>query len=164
MADQPNSEAGLQAFLEAAGRSLAGAQSDLTGSSLQTDLVIANAELEAKVTLKTDSSGKLSVQPVSAQDVQLANLNAAGISTLRVSFVATAGEIPPGTSATKPELKPAEVIDSVRSRPDVISLEKILGPLNVETVFVPETKRWVVTAHDARGRLVREAIVPDQTT
>lgn len=159
----PNTEAGLQAFLQMAGRSLADAQSELAGGSLQTDLVIANAELEAKVTLKADSSGKLSVQPMSAQDVQAANLNAAGISTLRVNFVATAGETPPGTAPNKPVLKPTEVIDSVRHRPDVIALEKIVGTLKVETTYVPDTKRWVVTAYDPKGRLVREAIVPDQT-
>jgi hypothetical protein len=155
---------GLQAFLQTAGRSLADAQSELTGSNLQTDLVIANAELEAKVTLKTDSAGKLSVEPMSSEDIQQASLNAAGISTLRVSFVATAGETPPGTPAIKPTRKPTDVIDSVRTRPDVIALERIVGTLKVETVFVPETKRWVVTARDPKGRVVRETLVPDVTT
>lgn len=160
MADS-TTETGLTAFLQMAGRSLADAQSGITGDTLKTDLVIANAELEAKVTLRADASGKLSVQPMSAHDVQAASLNPAGISTLRVSFVAAAGETPPGTAPNKPVLKPADVINSVRQRPDVIALEKIVGTLSVDTVFVPESKRWVVTAYDPKGRLVREAIVPD---
>src|SRR5574341_1757774 len=107
MADQPTNEAGLQAFLQMAGRSLADAQTELgAGANLQTSLVIANAELEAKVGLKADSAGGLSVQPMSAQDLQRVSLNAAGISTLRVSFITTAGETPPGTPPIIPTLKP----------------------------------------------------------
>lgn len=161
-ASSSGSEADLQAFLEMAGRSLADAQGTLgSGTTLQTELVLANAELEAKVTLRTDSSGKLSVQPVSATDLKLAQFNSAGISTLRVSFVATAGEAPPGTPLNAPVRKPAEVVEDVRKRPDVAALEKILGPLAIETTFVPQAQRWVVTAKDPKGRLVRETILPD---
>jgi hypothetical protein len=159
----PGNEVDLQAFLESAGRSLVGAQGALGAEiNLQTDLVIANAELEAKVTLKIDSTGRLAVQPISSQQLQQTNLSAAGISTLRVNFVATAGETPPGTPVTRPVRKPAEVIDEVRQRPDVVNLQNILGELRIESTFVPQTRRWMVTARDPKGRLVREVILPDE--
>lgn len=152
----------LQAFLESAGRSLAGAQGALGAPiNLQSELVLASAELEAKVALKTDAAGRLSVQPISSQDLQQANLQANGISTLRINFVATAGE-PTPDAAAPPIRKPGEVIDSVRQRRDVVRLEDILGELKIEAVFVPQTRRWMVTARDSKGRIVREVIAPDE--
>ncbi|MBL8146150.1 MAG: hypothetical protein JNL34_07175 [Anaerolineae bacterium] len=158
MADNPTSaEADLQAFVAMAGRSLADAQ-EAPGTGPKSELVLANAELEAKVALRADSSGKLSVQPVSAADLRLAQFNAAAVSTLRVSFVATA---PAG--AAPPKRTPGDISDQIRGRPDVKALETILGPLTINPVFVPETSRWMVTASDPKGRLVREVIVPDST-
>jgi hypothetical protein len=152
------SEADLKAFLEMAGRSLADAQGTL---GVKTELVMANAELEAKVALRADSAGRLSVQPISAQDLRTATLNAAAVSTLRVSFVATA---PDATAAPKPTRKPGDVVSDVRARPDIKALETILGPLTIQPTFVPDTGRWMVTATDARGRLVRESIVSDSAS
>ncbi|MFN8378686.1 MAG: hypothetical protein U0452_08450 [Anaerolineae bacterium] len=151
-------EAELQAFLEMAGRSLADAQGTL-GDGPKAEWVLANAELEAKVALRTDSAGKLSVQPISAQDLRTAQLNAAAVSTLRVSFVATA----PDTTLVKPTKTPADVTGQIRQRPDIKVLEGILGPLTIRPTYVAETARWMVTATDSKGRLVREVIVPDTT-
>lgn len=148
-------EAELQAFLEMAGRSLADAQGTL-GGGLKTDLVMANAELEAKVALRADSAGKLSVQPISAQDLRTTQFNAEAVSTLRVNFVATAPD-----PAAKPTRTPADISDQIRQQPDIKVLEGILGPLKIEPVYVAETTRWLVTASDAKGRLVREVVVPD---
>lgn len=151
------SEADLQAFLEMAGRSLADAQGTL-GGGLKTELVMANAELEAKVALRTDSAGKLSVQPISAQDLRTAQFNAAAVSTLRVSFVAT----PPDASVSaKPARTPADITNEIKVRPDIKVLETILGPLTIKPTYVAETARWMVTTSDSKGRVVRETIVPD---
>jgi len=158
MADNPTSaEAELQAFVAMAGRSLADAQ-EAPGAGPKTELVMANAELEAKVALRADSTGKLSVQPVSAADLRLAQFNATAVSTLRINFVATAPD-----GAAPPKRTPGEVSDQIRTRPDVKALETILGPLTINPVYVPETSRWMVTASDPKGRLVREVIVPDST-
>jgi hypothetical protein len=154
----PASEADLKTFLEMAGRSLADAQGTL---GVKTDLVMANAELEARVALRADSAGRLSVQPISAQDLRTTALNAAAVSTLRVSFVATA---PDHTGSPKPTRKPADVAGEIRARPDIKALENILGPLTIQPTYVPETARWMVTATDAKGRLVRESIVADSVS
>jgi hypothetical protein len=160
----PINEADLQAFLEMAGRSLTDAQGTLgAGVDLKSDLVIANAELEARVALKAGSGGRLSVEPVSLRELQKISASAAGLSTVRVNFVATARETTPGVGFSKPVREPSEVVTEIRQRQDVSNLESILGPLKIETVFEPRTQRWVVTAHDSRNRLVREMIVPDET-
>ncbi|MBK8025378.1 MAG: hypothetical protein IPK19_29300 [Chloroflexi bacterium] len=152
----------LQSFLEGAGRSLASAQEALGSEiNLQADMVIASAEVEAKVALKADATGKLAVQPLSSQDLVQANLNVAGISTLRISFVAAAAETAPGASAGRPVRKSADVIAEIRDREDVTRLQNILGELKFEATFVQQTRRWMVTARDAKGRLVREEILPD---
>ena len=162
-ATSPPSAADLKVFLEGAGRSLTEAQGTLTASTdLQTTLVMASAELEAKVALKTDAQGRLSVEPLSSQDL-LAKINAGAISTLRVSYIATAPETAPGKPLPAgPVRKPGDVVADVKARPDVTALEGILGELTYETVFVPESKRWLVTAIDPKGRVVREAILLDE--
>lgn len=174
-------EAELAAFLELAGRSLAEAQGALgTAAELRTEMVLASAELEAKVALRTDSSGRLAVQPISAADLRLAQFNAAGVSTLRVSFVATAGAVQDGAPQSSgggttggstsgggarpgagPIRTPDEIADGVRRRPDVAALENILGPFSFETTYVDSARRWIVVARDPRGRVVRETMEPD---
>jgi hypothetical protein len=165
-------EAELAAFLELAGRSLSEAQGALgSAAELRAEMVLASAELEAKVALRADPSGRLAVQPVSASDLRLAQFNAAGVSTLRVSFVAAAGAVQdgatqsPGTgvgSGGRPVRKPEEIAEGVRKRPDVAALENILGPFSFETTYVDAAQRWIVLARDAKGRVVRETMVPDR--
>jgi hypothetical protein len=53
------------------------------------------------------------------------------------------------------------VIKEVSAREDVAVLDKILGGLTYEAVFVPGTQRWLVTAKDPEQHLVREVVVPD---
>jgi hypothetical protein len=53
------------------------------------------------------------------------------------------------------------VIKEVSVREDVAVLDKILGGLTYEAVFIPGTQRWLVTAKDPEQHLVREVVVPD---
>jgi hypothetical protein len=160
MPTNPTNEADLRGFLEAAGRSLSEAQGTLGGGLEQrpATLVIANAELEVKTALKSDSSGGLTVQPISAEDLARTSIDAAALSTVRVSFVAT----PPDTlSGSVPVRQPAEVADEVRKRPDVAQLDRILGGLEVQAIYIAQSQRWLVTAADRKGRIVREVVLPD---
>ncbi len=162
MAGGSGDEVGLQAFIESAARSLAGAQQTLGAPvNLQSELVLARAELEAKVALKTDAAGRLSLQPMSSQDLLQSKLQAGGISTLRVNFVATAGD-PSVAAGAPPTLKPDEVAGRVRQLPDLLRLRDILGELTIDATFVPQARRWMVTARDQTGRIVREVITPDE--
>jgi hypothetical protein len=151
----------LQAFLAGAGQSLSGAQSALGApASLQSEFVLSSAELDAKVTLAADQTGKLFVQPLSSRDAQRATLHADAISTLRINFVATAGgdDALGGAAPSRPA---TEVIDEIRTRPDVVALQEILGGLTLDATYVSKTQQWLVTARDPKGRIVREVIAPD---
>lgn len=157
----PDEGLDLQAFLAGAGQSLAGAQSALGApASLQSEFVLSSAELDAKVTLAADPTGKLYVQPLSSRDAQRATLHADAISTLRINFVATAA----GTEAldaSAPARPATEVIDEIRRRPDLVALQEILGDLVIDATYIPKTRQWLATARDPKGRIVREVIAPD---
>lgn len=156
--NNPTNEADLRGFLEAAGRSLSEAQGALGGEQERpATLVIANAELEVKTALKSEAGG-LKVQPISAEDLTRTNINAAALSTVRVSFVATPPDLTP---AAGPVRKPVDVVNEVRLRPDVVQLDRILGGLTVDATYIPQTQRWLVTAQDPKGRIVREVVLPD---
>lgn len=162
MADNPN-ETGMKAFLEMAGRSLSGAQGELgAGINLQSNFVLANAELEARIGLKQNGNGEINVEPISSADMVKSNINSAAISTLRINFVAAAAESTPGEAANTPKRTKKEVADEVLERPDVKRLAEILGPLKVIPTYEPTNKRWVVVAEDQRGRIIREALIADE--
>lgn len=156
---QSNDKPGLQGFLEAAGRSLSGAQGQLVGEALETPaLAISDAELEVKAAVAQGADGSLSLQTFSAAEVRRGGVNASLLSTLRVSYVAVASE----ASAPPAVRNPVEVAEGVREMPDIVALGRILGRLEVDPVFVADRGRWLVSVRDAQGRLVRELILPDE--
>ncbi len=155
-------QADLQAFLEAAGRSLTDAQGSLgSGVQLASDMVMSEAQLEVKAAVTTSATGKVTLQPISAADLAVGKINAEALSTVRVNFVATASEsLKP--AASPPKRKPDDVIQAVRDRVDVQRLVPILGELTIEPTYIPASQRWLITARDAKGRIVRETIEPDE--
>jgi hypothetical protein len=161
MADDPD----LQAFLEAARSSLAGAQGTVgTDLQLPSAMVLANAELELKAAILSDAQGHLTVKTFSSQDILRGSINPAMLSTVKVNFVATLGETLPSQSSPAtggPQRTPQDIVDLVKARPDIRLLGEILGDLEIKVNYVPEQKRWMVTAHDPRNRLVRELVLPD---
>jgi hypothetical protein len=158
------SEAELSSFIAAAGNSLTSAQGQLaSGLDIQTGLVLSNAEIEARVGVKTDAQGKLNIQTISAQDIRQGGLNVDALSTVKISFVATAieGQSQP-LQATGPVRTKEDVIGEVRKQPGLAALDKILGGLQYNAVFIPENARWLVTVVDPNQRVVREAILLDK--
>lgn len=156
------SETDLGGFLEAAGRSLADAQGGLAGEAAEvtTAMAISEADLEIKATVGRTPEGAVVVQPVSTSDVRAGAIAPGLVSTLRIRYVALAGE--PALAAGPAPVRPkADVIEEVRRRPDVAALDKILDGLVVDAVYVPPTRRWLVTARDREERLVREVLIPD---
>jgi hypothetical protein len=160
VATEPRAD--LTGFLEAAGRSLADAQGALAGEivDIPTSVAISEAELEVKATMDKDAAGKIVLQTISTQAIQQGGLEPNLLSTVRIRYVAVAEDtiVPPSEQPTRTA---GDVIDDVKGRDDVIALDKILGGLAYEAVFVPTTKRWLVTARDPEARLVREVVVPD---
>jgi hypothetical protein len=155
--------ADLGGFLEAAGRSFADAQGGLVGElvDVPTAVAISEAELEIKATVGRTADGGIVVQPVSSQDARQAAITPGVLSTVRIRYVAVAEESLVAPSE-RPTRTPGKVIDDVKGREDVARLDKILGGLAYEALFIPGRRRWLVTVKDSEDRLVREVLVPDR--
>ena len=131
-------------------------------------MAIADAELEVKAVFTPQAGGKLSLQPLTL-DALRSGIEPGLVSSIRVRYVAIAGEVQPNAVSTTPdgaapERQPDVVIADVVRRPDLVALEKIVGPLKVEPIFIPEPRRWLVTVRDRTGRVHRELIIPDKPT
>lgn len=153
--------ADLGGFLEAAGKSFADAQGALTGEivDLPPAVAIAEAELELKAAVLRRGDGTVVVETISTKDMRSGAITPGLLSTIRVQYVAVAADSVVAPSE-RPRRTPKDAIDVVRARDDVAALDRILGGLEYEAVFVPG-RRWLVTARDVERRLVREVLVPD---
>jgi hypothetical protein len=155
-------EAELGGFLEAAGKSFTDAQGALAGDlvDLPPAVAIAEAELELKAAVQRRTDGTVVLETISTQDMRSGSITPGLLSTIRVQYVAVAADTVAAPSQ-QPTRTPKDVIDDVREREDVAVLDRILGGLRYEAVFVPG-KRWLVTARDADERLVREVVIQDE--
>jgi hypothetical protein len=155
--------ADLGGFLEAAGRSLADAQGTLADgvADIPAAIAIAEAELEVKAAVTRRTDGTLQLETLSAQDMRSGTITPGLLSTVRVQYVAVAADTLVAPSQ-QPTRTPNDVIDDVRVRDDVTVLDRILGGLVFDAVYVPSGRRWVVTAKDEEQRIVREVLVPDE--
>jgi hypothetical protein len=153
--------ADLTGFLEAAGRSLADAQGALAGevADVPAAVAISEAELEVKATVDR-SDGAVVLQPVTSQDARQGAITPGMLSTMRIRYVAVTEDTLVAPSE-QPTRSAETVIKEVSAREDVVALDKILGGLTYEAVFVPGTQRWLVTAKDPEQHLVREVVVQD---
>lgn len=155
----------LGGFLEAAGRSLADAQGSLTGEAILTPstLAISDAELDVKAAFTQQAGGKLALQALS-MDALRSGIEPGLVSSIRVRYVAIAAEVTRGPVAPVPPARqPKQIIKEVNDRPDVAALAKIVGTLEIEPIFLPDRRRWLVVVKDQEGRILRELIVPDDT-
>lgn len=159
----PETGADLSGFLEAAGQSLADAQGSLAGElvDIPSAVAISETELEVKAAVVRRADGVVALETISTQDMRAGNITPGLLSTVRVLYVAVAADtvVPPSEQPTR---TPRNVIDAVRGRQDVAVLDKILGGLVFEAIYIPGRRRWLVTAKDAEQRLVREVLVPDE--
>ena len=154
----------LGAFVEAAGAGLADAQGSIAGDRLPTTaMAVSEATLEARVALGTAKDGNVRVETVSREDLRSIGAAAGSLSTVLVNFVALT-DAPDEAAGTAPPIDKTKAIDAVAGRADVKRLADALGPLRFEATLVPERATWLVTAHDERGRLIREVLVDSATS
>lgn len=152
----------IGAFFESVGRSLAEAQGSLSKglTDIPAGMVIAGAELELKAAVESAASGKLSLQTISVQDIRQGGIDPNLLSSVRLQFVPTAGDAL-ALSSNKPTRKPEEIIKDFRGRKDMVVLGRILGELTFDATYIPERKRWIVTARDSQNNLLREVLLSD---
>ena len=168
MASSTTSSAQLGALAGLAGGSLSTAQGALgQGADLNSAMVMSEATLEIKAAVSRASNGELLIEPISTSHLA-GQLNAAAISTVRLSFVATASEAgssAPSRSGTEStsggtsRLTREQALAVFQAQDDVQRLEKIIGPFELRTQVVPSTGQWIVQATDPAGRVVREQLI-----
>jgi len=152
----------LSSLLGTAGSSLTTAQTQLGAVvGLSSGMVISDVTLEIRAAVSRNAAGELEIEPLSAAHL-VGDINASAISTVRVNFAATAAE-PVGIAQAPvpPTSDPKLVADRFRQRDDMLALERIMGPLDVKATYLKSGSRWLVSATDTEGRLVREQLVSD---
>lgn len=103
MTEQPVSrDIDLETLLASAGQSFTEAQrSLLPGLDVSINMMLSNAELELKVAVAADAAGRMTVRPISSEDISRGDIDPGMLSTLRISFVSSVGELTvPQTAAT----------------------------------------------------------------
>lgn len=150
-------------FLEAAGKSLGDAQNSLlSGLNLSTNMILNNADIEVKV-LVDSTNGKISIKPVSAEDLRIGSIDPGLLSTIRINYISTVEE--PIEETVSPLIEsvkePSRLIEEVLNRKDIQKLAATRGELQVKPTFVAERKRWLVSVEDKSGRVLREIVLPD---
>jgi hypothetical protein len=84
----------LETFLKSAGQSFTDAQKALVpGLDVPVNMMLSNAELELKVAVSSDKNGKMSIKPISSEDILRGGIDPGMISTIRVTFVSSIGDI-----------------------------------------------------------------------
>jgi predicted flap endonuclease-1-like 5' DNA nuclease len=84
----------LETFLRSAGQSFTEAQKALVpGADVSVNMMLSNAELELKVSVRSDANGKMSIRPISSDDISRGGIDPGMLSTVRVSFVSSIGEV-----------------------------------------------------------------------
>jgi hypothetical protein len=154
------SEPPLGQVVAAAGAALSDAQRELLGEGFAAQMAVSEVELEVKAAFGRDGRGELTMTPISAADLAKGTIAPGLVSTVKVRYTAVAADEAP--TAEAPAKSSPQVIDQVRAREDVARLDRILGGLDLQATFVPEVRRWLVSARDPEGRVVRQLVVEDR--
>ncbi len=149
----------MDAFITAAGESLAIAQSGLVDEEFRTRMAVSQARLDARVALEATADG-IRLQTISLTDITSGAVESSALSTIRLDFVAVTDDAGGGVGAP-PLRRKADVIDQLAGQDDVKLLERIIGGLTYDATFLRDRRRWVVTAQTG-DLIVRESIVSDK--
>jgi hypothetical protein len=86
----------LETFLKSAGESFTDAQRALIPElEAPVNMMLSNAELELRVAVSSDKRGKMSIRPISSVDILRGGIDPGVLSTIRINFVSSIGEIKP---------------------------------------------------------------------
>jgi hypothetical protein len=160
---QPIMDIDLGVFLESAGLSFSDAQKALVrGLDIPVNMMLGNSELDLKVVVASDPQGRVTIRPISSQDLSRGGIDPGMLSTLRISYISTVAESKqPSVVSFKPKRNLNDVISEVRTKLKLDTLEKTAGKVEVKPSYVPEKNRWLVTVENAKGKVIREIIMPD---
>ena len=147
----------LETFLKAAGQSFTDAQKALVpGTDVSVNMMLSSAELELKVAVRSDASGKMMIKPISSAEMSRGGIDPGMLSTVRINFVSTAGEIKAGP------------VSSQAGEAGENSVPLVLGMTMDAAVALLKSKGWMYETHAAsreeasaagnqtRGRVLRQ--------
>ncbi len=163
MVNNPTSnDIDLEVFLKAAGQSFTDAQKALVpGAEVAVNMMLSTAELELKVSVRSDAKGKMMIRPISSDEISRGAIDPGLLSTVRINFVSTVGEL---QAQSKPESAPQE-----NAVPSVLGLTmKAAGGLLSSRGWAFEmhaaSREEVIAASEgSRGTVLRQLPKPLQT-
>ena len=130
----------LETFLKSAGQSFTDAQRALVpGLDVSVNMMLSNADLELKVTVSSDAQGKMSIRPISSEDIIRGGIDPGLLSTMRINFVSSIGEIKP---------QPVPTVDST-GRGSVVPV--LVGRSLDEAAALLKSGEWQFELHAASG-------------
>ena len=159
----PETGADLGGFLEAAGQSLVDAQGSLAGEIVDIPAAVAISEESWR------SRPRWFAGPTAwwrSDDLDPGHAGrehhaGAALDSARASTSRWRDTVGPWVGAADEEAEGRDRRGRAAARTSP-SLDKILGGLVFEAIYVSWGRRWLVTAKDAEQRLVREVVVPDE--
>jgi predicted flap endonuclease-1-like 5' DNA nuclease len=153
------SDIDLETFLKTAGQSFTDAQRALVpGLDVSVNMMLSNAELEIKVAVSSDAQGKMSIRPISSEDIIRGGIDPGVLSTIRITFVSSISEIKAGP-------QPASTGDSA-SKGNIVPA--LVGLTLDEAAALLKSRGWQFEPHAAsseeitaagkenRGRVLRQ--------
>ncbi len=139
MVDNPKPDTiDLETFLKTAGQSFTEAQRALAeGLDVPVNMMLSNAELELKVSVSSDPQGKMSIKPISSEDISRGGIDPGLLSTIRIAFINSISEI-------KPQVTPSGDITGTGNM-----VPPLTGRTLDEAVKIMESSGWTYEAHAA---------------
>jgi hypothetical protein len=139
----------LETFLKTAGESLTDAQKALI-PELETpvNMMLSHAELELRVAVSSDKRGKMSIRTISSADILRGGIDPGVLSTIRINFVSSIGEV-------KPQPLPAP--------PDINTIQgnlvpNLMGKTIDEATKLLKSGGWQFEPHAASGEEITAAV------
>jgi hypothetical protein len=153
----------LETFLKTAGQSFSDAQKSIVPDlDFPASMILNNADLELKVTVSSDSRGKMSISPISSDDIIRGGIDPGLLSTLRISFVSSIGEIKLGATAALSPFSTGNIVPQLCNMP----VDKAIGVLKYSAwqyvLHAAKSEDIPVPGTGSFGRVVKQNPAPGQ--
>lgn len=158
MVDNPTSgDIDLETFLKSVGQSFTDAQRALVrGLDVPVNMVLSNAELELKVAVSSDAQGKMSIRPISSEDIIRGGIDPGLLSTMRIAFVSSIGDIKPPPAPTGDSATTGSIVPDLvgRTLDEAAALLKA-GGWQFER-HAASSEEIAAAGKESRGRVIRQ--------
>jgi hypothetical protein len=123
-------------------------------------MAVSEVEIDMAIAVNGTVEGGVRIQPISLAVLSGGALDAAGLSRLKLNYVAVVEDRDSGVSI-QPRRQKSDVVAEASSDKNLIRIGSILGGLRFDASYVPATQKWLVVATDASDNVVREIVLDD---